>query len=447
MTDLLTLGASGIRAYSSALATVADNVANSQSAGYVRRSIQTAEANPQGDSLLYRNQINPSGSVVTGVTRVVDIWLTEDARIAGGEAGRASARVTWLEAAERSLDDGAGGVGASMTAMFTTADMLAADPSSTPLRTQFLQSVENAAGAFRATATSLQAAANGLATDAQGSVDALNTDVAALNSVNNGLRRARAGSTNQASLMDERDRLIDRISNSVGVTSEFDARGAATLRLAAPSGETLLGPANVGQVSMAIQPSGQIAFTLTNSSGATSFTPSTGQLAGLSEASVGIASRGVSLESLATQFVTDVNAAHQAGFDAQGNPGIALLTMAGGAATMSAVALAASDVAAADGISANGNLLSMSSIRGQGGAEDNWSSLVAIHSQATASARAQSEVADTRRDGADVARSTVSGVDLDQEAADLLRYQQAYEGAARVLQVARETLQSILNIF
>jgi flagellar hook-associated protein 1 FlgK len=41
----------------------------------------------------------------------------------------------------------------------------------------------------------------------------------------------------------------------------------------------------------------------------------------------------------------------------------------------------------------------------------------------------------------------VGEVDLDREAAELLRFQQAYEAAARTVQVARETMQSILNIF
>jgi flagellar hook-associated protein 1 FlgK len=43
------------------------------------------------------------------------------------------------------------------------------------------------------------------------------------------------------------------------------------------------------------------------------------------------------------------------------------------------------------------------------------------------------------------ARDHVSGVDLDHETADLVRFQQAYEGSARVIQVARETFQSILS--
>jgi flagellar hook-associated protein 1 FlgK len=38
-------------------------------------------------------------------------------------------------------------------------------------------------------------------------------------------------------------------------------------------------------------------------------------------------------------------------------------------------------------------------------------------------------------------------VDLDNEAAELLRFQQAYSASAKIIQAARETLQDILNLF
>jgi flagellar hook-associated protein 1 FlgK len=41
----------------------------------------------------------------------------------------------------------------------------------------------------------------------------------------------------------------------------------------------------------------------------------------------------------------------------------------------------------------------------------------------------------------------VTGIDLDVEAAQLLRYQQAYSGSARIIQVAKEMLQDILGLF
>ena len=50
------------------------------------------------------------------------------------------------------------------------------------------------------------------------------------------------------------------------------------------------------------------------------------------------------------------------------------------------------------------------------------------------------------RDQAVKARDEVSGVSLDQEAADLIRYQQAYQAAAKVLQVASQLFDSVLQI-
>jgi flagellar hook-associated protein 1 FlgK len=50
------------------------------------------------------------------------------------------------------------------------------------------------------------------------------------------------------------------------------------------------------------------------------------------------------------------------------------------------------------------------------------------------------------RDGAVAARDAVSGVNLDHEATELLRFQQAFSASSRVIQVARDIFQSILDI-
>ena len=52
----------------------------------------------------------------------------------------------------------------------------------------------------------------------------------------------------------------------------------------------------------------------------------------------------------------------------------------------------------------------------------------------------------TIRDGAITTRSELTGANLDNEAVDLLKYQQAYQASSRVIQVAKETFQSILEI-
>ena len=446
MSDLLSIGASGIKAYARALATVSDNIANSQTPGYARRSIRLAQAPAPGDVVLYRNTIRPGGVLVAGIERATNEVLNQDARVAGSDAGRTSARLAGVQAAERALDDGAGGVGVSLTAIFNKADQLGSDPSNQALRSGFLASVDEAASAFRRTATGLQSAATGVASDAQGRVAELNTNLSALERVNDGLRRARDGSSNQAALLDERDRLIDEVSGSIAVTTSFDERGAASLRVAGPGGDVLIDRGVVAQVSLSVAAGGQLSYGLTPSASGT-LTPISGQLAGLSEAATQIATQRTNLDALANRFASDLNGAHQAGRDALGNPGVALLNPGGGAAEIAAIALTPSDVAAADATSANGNILSLANLRGPSGAEAGWANLVALQAQATAATRAQDAAASSRRDGAFDARDDVSAVDLDREAGELLRYQQAYEGAARTIQVARETLQTILNIF
>ena len=64
-----------------------------------------------------------------------------------------------------------------------------------------------------------------------------------------------------------------------------------------------------------------------------------------------------------------------------------------------------------------------------------------------ASAKSADTAAGAIKTAAFGARDTSSGVDLDTEAAELLRYQQAYSGAAKVIQVAKDTMQSVLDLF
>ena len=49
-------------------------------------------------------------------------------------------------------------------------------------------------------------------------------------------------------------------------------------------------------------------------------------------------------------------------------------------------------------------------------------------------------------DQAETARDGVSGVSLDQEAADLIRYQQAYQAAAKILQISSQLFDSVLQV-
>ncbi len=95
----------------------------------------------------------------------------------------------------------------------------------------------------------------------------------------------------------------------------------------------------------------------------------------------------------------------------------------------------------------NGNLLTVSStLRSNGGVEQGWTALVASQANLLGATKAEYTTAQGRNDQAVAAREAVSGVDLDMEAAELLRIQQAYSGSAKILQIAKETIDAILQI-
>jgi flagellar hook-associated protein 1 FlgK len=60
-------------------------------------------------------------------------------------------------------------------------------------------------------------------------------------------------------------------------------------------------------------------------------------------------------------------------------------------------------------------------------------------------ARTASEISATVADAAKAAVASNSGVNLDEEAAQLMQYQQGYQAAAKVLQVAQSIFDTLLR--
>ncbi|GAA5785876.1 flagellar hook-associated protein FlgK [Chitiniphilus shinanonensis] len=78
--------------------------------------------------------------------------------------------------------------------------------------------------------------------------------------------------------------------------------------------------------------------------------------------------------------------------------------------------------------------------------QEAYGQMVATIGIQTNEASVMSEAQDTILAQAETARDSVSGVNIDEEAANLLRYQQAYVAASKVIQIAKETFDQIANI-
>jgi len=77
--------------------------------------------------------------------------------------------------------------------------------------------------------------------------------------------------------------------------------------------------------------------------------------------------------------------------------------------------------------------------------QDTYGSLVADIAVQTRQAKTNSTTESVLLEQAVAARDSVSGVNLDEEAANLIRFQQAYQAAAQMIAVADQLFQTLLN--
>ncbi len=447
MSDLLAIGASALNAYQAALSAVGENVANAQTPGFARRRIVLQEATVVGSGDLgYRPQVTFNGVTATGVVRAWDDFKASEARLATSAGGRADVRQQWLGSVETALDDGPSGIGSSMTGFFTAAASLASDPGDPLGRRAVLSALDGVAGAFRNTAGALARISDGVGQAAGLEVDALNDALSSLADVNGALAPAAANGAARASLEDQRDQLIGFIAGKIDVKVTIGGDGRASLAAGANAGLSLLsgsGPSLVGLVPAA---DGRLSLRLSVGGTTVPLPAAGGTLAGLVDVAANVADRRSALDGLAADFTSMVNSWSAGGKDANGAAGANLLSAPTGAVSMQALVSDPDLVPAADsGGAPNGNLLALDALRGSSDVEDRWSALVSANAQMLSSAKAESAAASQWRDTSLAALDEVTGVDLDTEAAEMLRYQQAYSASARIIQVARESIQALFD--
>jgi flagellar hook-associated protein 1 FlgK len=447
MSDLLGIGASALKSYQAALSAVGENVANAQTPGYARRRVILQESTVVGTGDIgYRPQVTFNGVTAAGVVRAWDNFKADEARFAASAAGRAGVREQWLGSVETALGDGPSGVGSAMTGFFTAAASLASDPGDPLGRGAVLSALDNVAGAFRNTGQALARISDGVGQAASLEVTALNDALKALGDLNGALAPAAANGSARASLEDQRDQLIDFIAGKVDVKVTIGSDGRATLAAGANGSMFLLTGTGPNLVSLVPAADGRLSLQL-SANGTTSPLPAAGgTLAGLVDIATTIADRRSALDGLAADFTSTVNGWSAGGRDADGNPGANLLSAPAGAVSMQALVTDPDLVPAADaGGTANGNLLALDAVRGSSDVEDRWSALVSANAQMLSSAKAASAASSQWRDTSLAALDEVTGVDLDSEAAEMLRFQQAYNASARIIQVARESIQALFD--
>lgn len=445
MSDLLSIGASGVRAFQTALTTTSDNIANASSAGYSRRTTNLSEVGSVSGRTA--RALDGNGVAVRSINRLSDALRTADIRAAGADLARTSTSVSVLGQVEAALTGNR--LTSQITSFFNAANTIAANPTASAPRAALLEQATALADAFAGTGRALDQVNVTLDATADDAVAQVQTLGTALAKVNYGLGGATPGSASQAQLLDQRDQLLEQLSALSDIGVATDAVGRASVKLGGSNGPLLVEGQNVSQITYLRASTGAVSFGVYRDQTSSSFSPNGGALAGIVEGAQRIANALQSLDQIAGDFVDAVNTVQAQGRALDGTPGAPLFTPA---TIPTEFTLALTDprgIAAAavgGGPRDNSNLQALADVRQSGDFEARITTLTADNAAALAARRTISTAQTAIRDGAVVARDAVSGVNLDNEAVDLLRFQQAYQASSRVIQVARDTLQTILDI-
>lgn len=443
--NLLQIGQSGAMAARAALELTGQNIANAGNAYYARRSLALADLTPTGSVAYTQGFTSGSGVRIDRVARADSVLLYAQARQSGSELARATTELAGLREAEQSVEQA--GIYPALVEFEAAFGALRSDPLSPSLRAAVVERGRVLADSVRLGDSGLAGAMERGRFEVQAGVAALNTDAGELARLNDALLRSRDGTSGQAALLDRRDALLARMAQATGVTVEYGQRGMVDVRLGDGTGPYLVSGTTATALASADLPDGTVAFSL----GGTPVALAGGALAGAGQALVAQRDARAGLDVLALNLVTVVNTAQAAGTTPAGSAGMSFFAGTG-AADLAVVLADGSGLATAPAGSGpqSRSTVNLDALRaalaGSGGPTAQADALLTGLSQAVAGRSVTREVLATVAESAASALRAETAVDLDAEAADLLRFQQAFQASGRVIQAAAEIFDTILGI-
>ncbi|WP_168625933.1 flagellar hook-associated protein FlgK [Cryobacterium sp. BB307] len=456
---------SGLSAARAGLDVVAQNIVNANTDGYTRQRISTSAVGPVAETgLLTTVGRAGQGVSVDGITRIGNIFL--DARVRGTSAasGYWSVRDTAMSKLEAALQEpGRHGLSAQLGEFWAAWQDLgnrAGEPASAGVLLEHTGVLTSGiARAYR----NVEGQWARLRTEADGMVADLNEAGARVADLNARIRAGLATGANVNELLDQRSALTTSIAELAGGTVRETGDGTVEVLIggnALVSGDRFRAVQVAGGYRMEDAPSSPVRLEWAHRPGeavsldAGRIGGAVAMLAPADGSGTGgpLAEAAASYNVFATQLADAVNQVHRTGETVSGATGLDFFEFDAALPAALGMRVVPTDVngiaAALPGSGALGGGIADAIGQlgvGPGSPDSLWSTIVTGIGVASRSAATQSALADVASNAAWTAQQSQAGVDLDEENVNLLTFQVAYQGAARVITAVDELLDTLIN--
>lgn len=469
-------------AQQSALYTTGHNISNANTEGYTRQRVnfETLPAYPAGS----RNRPQIPGQIGQGVQagtveRIRDSFLDLQFRAENSKNGYWQTMADSLYRMESLLNEPSNsGLANTMDKLWQSLQDLGVNPDSSATRSVVVQRGQAVADTFNYIRNNLEKMQSDTRKQIDVTIDDANSILRRINDLNEQIKRVEPHGLLPNDLYDERDMLIDKLSGIVNIKvervksaeSSLDiAGGLAKITLVNDDGTTvdLISPlddpsykqfylddtaTDVNQIKIGVAGNYNENFVASSTNGSLS---SLLKVYGNQE--VSFANVQEDMNKLAREFVDEFNRVHTLGFDFNGDPGQAFFEFdsQGNMVVSSAIVDNPNLIAASDDANAKGNgknALNLANVfENKLGGLDNTSikdffeGLIGRLGVAAQEANRMAANTEVLKSQVEVQRMSVSSVSLDEEMTNMIRFQHAYNAAARSMTAMDEILDKIIN--
>jgi flagellar hook-associated protein 1 len=444
-----------LQANQEAMQIVEQNVSNANTPGYHRQSA-VFHANPaaaihSGIFQTPSTQAIGGGVTVDQVKRYSDDLLDAQYRKYSADSSQWQSENSVISQAESLLNEtGDNSLINQMDAFWSSWQTLTTDPTNTSLRQDVLDKAQGLAGALNSRTQMLQSTQTDQNDSILERVKEINTNAAQIADLNGQIAHTISTGGQPNDLLDQRDQLLDRLSEISGAKTSLQDNGEVMVSIGGHilvNGQTVTGL----NETLGINPAGAVNMTWADGA---AFSPPSGEIKGLVTARDTIIPQQIQgLNQLAAGLIANVNAIHTTGFDLNGTAGTNLFS----GTDASNIALAITDpklIAASSSNLVNSgdseiarqlSALQSKQIFPNATADQYYNqqatNLGLIVQQTSSDANSSS----LAKDALTSQKDALSGVSLDEEAANLVKFQRAYQAAAKVMTTIDSMLDTLIN--